>query len=196
MYVPTRSGYCRAPIDVAADDRALPVLPVVDRDRRRQAVRAAWVGAEAEVAFHDVPAVVAAAGRRQARHRSPLRCSGRRRRRTGFRWRDRTTSATGCASRTTRSPGAPEPSANGLSAGMPYGSPESTSMRSIFPSSVLSDWPLPIGSPPPAAVAHADVQVAVRAERDHPAVVVGEWLIDRQQDPLRARIGDDLAVAS
>src|ERR1044071_10127874 len=40
-----------------------------------------------------------------------------------------------------------------------------------------------------AAVAHADVQIAVRSELQLPAVVVRERLRDAQQDPRGRRIG-------
>ena len=60
-------------------------------------------------------------------------------------------------------------------------------MRRILPSSVVKVLAVAHRIAAAAAVAHADVQVAIRAEREHPAVVVGERLVDRQQD--RAPIG-------
>ena len=59
-----------------------------------------------------------------------------------------------------------------------------TSMRSILPSSVVSRWPLPIVpwlSLRAAAVADADVEETVRAERDVAAVVVGRRIVDVEQ---------------
>ena len=49
-------------------------------------------------------------------------------------------------------------------------------MRSSFPSSAPVFWPLKNGSPPPPPVAEPDIQVIVRTESDHAAVVIFEWL--------------------
>src|SRR5437870_3484009 len=40
-----------------------------------------------------------------------------------------------------------------------------------------------------AAVAQADVEKAIRTEGQLPAFVVGEWLIDREQDTFACRVG-------
>lgn len=44
--------------------------------------------------------------------------------------------------------------------------------------------PVSLRVTPRAAVAHSDVELAVRSEGHHPAVVIGEGLIDREHDLL------------
>lgn len=74
------------------------------------------------------------------------------------------------------SPLASGSSAKGLSSGIAYGSPPCGSIRSSLPSRVSSFWPLPWGRRRPS-VAEPDVEVAVGAERDGAAVVVGLGLL-------------------
>ena len=63
-------------------------------------------------------------------------------------------------------------------------------MRRILASSVSSRWPLPMRVAARAAVAEGDVEHPVRSERDRPAVVVRERLVDMEQDVLAGGVGD------
>ena len=83
--------------------------------------------------------------------------------------------------------GSPPPVANGLSAGMPYAFPPDGllgSMRRIFPRNVFEVLPVALRVAAAAAVAEADVQVAVGPERELAAVVVRERLLLEQDRSL------------
>ena len=95
------------------------------------------------------------------RRRSPPRCSGRRRRPRAARSGDRSSSATDCGIPRRRSPDSsrcpfrpgcrvdcPRRDCRSRRPGSRRAAPPSTSMRSIFPSRVVRDWPLSSGSPP------------------------------------------------
>ena len=109
--------------------------------------------------------------------------------------RGRRRSATGCAARTRRSRAGRHRSRTGCRRGSSTAGRRRRcgSMRRSLPSSVSVDCPLPPDAwPGPTsaalpAVAAADVEQAVGAERELPAVVVRLGLVDREQLARRSR---------